>query len=191
MTLVAGLGNPGNKYKNNRHNIGFMVIDALLYDLKPTNISKSIFKGDLYKTSNTLFLKPTTFMNDSGLSILAVANYYKISRLIVLHDDLELVFGSIRIKRGGGNAGHNGLKSIDLHFGKDYERVRLGIGRPESKNEVVRYVLSDFPKDSFSCLEKVINHAKKTTMFLLNHSIEETSANFTSKKSLCETGDRK
>ncbi len=191
MTLVAGLGNPGNKYKNNRHNIGFMVIDALLYDLKPTNISKSIFKGDLYKTSNTLFLKPTTFMNDSGLSILAVTNYYKVSRLIVLHDDLELVFGSIRIKRGGGNAGHNGLKSIDLHFGKDYERIRLGIGRPEIKNEVVKYVLSDFPKDSFSCLERVVDHAKKTTMFLLNHSIEETSTNFTSKKSLCKNGDKK
>ncbi len=186
MTLVVGLGNPTESYKNNRHNIGFKVIDSLIDDLNSSKISKHSFNAKLYKTSNTLFLKPATYMNNSGLSVISVVNYYKIKRVIVIHDDIELIFGSIRIKHSGGNAGHNGLKSIDAHFGKDYDRIRIGIGKPQYKEEIANYVLSDFSKMEKECLPIIINHAKNTLEFLLKNSISETSTKFTSKKSLCD-----
>jgi len=186
MTLIAGLGNPGEKYKHNRHNIGFMVVDALVGDLHPTKINRSSFNGELYKTSQILLLKPTTYMNNSGLSIISVANYYKINKLIVIHDDLELVFGAIKIKHGGGHGGHNGLKSIDAHFGKNYDRIRLGIGKPEDKSDVVNYVLSNFYLKERECLEKVIKRAKDAALFLTEHTCEEAAAKYSSKKSICD-----
>ena len=186
MTLVTGLGNPGEKYKNNRHNIGFMVIDKLIDDLKPTKINKSTFNGQLYKHKETFFLKPTTYMNNSGLSVISVAKYYNIDKLIVIHDDMEITFGSIRIKHAGGNAGHNGLRSIDAHFGKNYDRIRLGIGKPDDKDQIVNYVLSDFYKEQKDCLEILTDRAKDAVIYLLEHDTKETAEKFTSKKSLCK-----
>jgi len=185
MTLITGLGNPGEKYKKNRHNIGFMVIDAIVDDLNPTKINKSFFNGELYKSSNILFLKPTTYMNNSGLSVVSVVNYYKVDRLIVIHDDLELSLGVIKIKHGGGNAGHNGLKSIDAHYGKNYDRIRLGIGKPQNRDEIINYVLSDFYKEESECIEKMVVHAKDAALFLAKSSLEEACMQFSSKKSLC------
>lgn len=186
MTLIVGLGNPTDKYRYNRHNIGFMVIDALVYDLKASNISKSAFKGELFKSKDLLFLKPFTFMNLSGESVASVISYYKVENLIVIHDELDVSFGEIRFKNGGSNGGHNGLKSIDAYMGVDYDRVRLGIGRPQFKGDVTKHVLSDFSKEQQSCLKIVIDKACEITLDLSVLSIKDIQQKHSSKKSYCE-----
>ncbi len=148
MWLFVGLGNPGGKYAKNRHNIGFMAIDAMA-----DGAYKSKFQGLIHEMrlsgQKVLLLKPQTYMNNSGQSVKAVAQFYKIpvDKIMVFHDELDIDAGDVRIKQGGGNAGHNGLKSIQAHMGSaDFWRVRIGIGRPAHKNAVSNYVLSDFSK---------------------------------------------
>ena len=128
--LIVGLGNPGNDYEKTRHNIGFMVIDELIARHNASKLSSSSFEGELYKFKNHLLLKPLTFMNLSGNSVVKVKNFYKIEDVVVIHDDLDLSFGALRFKKGGGHGGHNGLKSIDAMITKEYLRVRMGIGKP-------------------------------------------------------------
>ena len=181
MNLIVGLGNPEEKYKNNRHNIGFMVIDSLLDDLSYTHINKQNFQGDLYKYTNTLLLKPHTFMNLSGQSVRAVSDYFKPENIVVIHDDLDIPFGAMRFKYGGGNGGHNGLKSIDEHIGRDYFRVRIGIGKPNDKSKVVSHVLSDFSKEQKENLDKIIENAKKASVALLTQELNEVAQKFTIK----------
>jgi len=186
MKLIVGLGNPTDKYKNNRHNIGFMVVDKLISDLKAFDISKKEFKGELYKSPKTLLLKPQTYMNLSGESVGAVCRYYKIDieDVIVVHDELDIEFGRVKIKRGGSSGGHNGLKSIDQHCDKDYLRVRAGIGKPEKK-DVISHVLSDFSKEESECLQKVIDFSSKISIELLQNDLKDVQNSFSSKKSLC------
>ena len=186
MTLIVGLGNPGPTYKNSRHNIGFMVIDKFIYDLNPTKINKSYFNGELYKVSDTLFLKPHTFMNNSGLSVIQVIKYFDVNRIIVIHDDIELPFGSVRIKHGGSNGGHNGLKSLDAHIGKDYDRIRLGISKPANKEDVADFVLSNFSNKERLCLSKIISYASEALGYLLKHDALECASKYNIKKSLCK-----
>ncbi|KIM10346.1 MAG: peptidyl-tRNA hydrolase [Sulfuricurvum sp. PC08-66] len=143
MALIVGLGNPGSAYATTRHNIGFGVIDALLASQSPQTITKKEFQGELFKTSKHYYLKPTTYMNLSGQSVLAVKHYYKIDDVVVIHDDLDLPFGAIRFKKGGGHGGHNGLKSLDALIGSDYVRVRMGIGKP-TFGSVADFVLGQF-----------------------------------------------
>jgi peptidyl-tRNA hydrolase, PTH1 family len=151
MLLLIGLGNPGQKYAQNRHNIGFMVLDAiqLLYRGTPW---RSKFQGEASEVtiggSKLLLLKPLTFMNESGRAVFEAMRFYKIEpgNVFVFHDELDLPPGKLRIKRGGGNAGHNGLRSISAHCGNEYPRIRLGIGHPGDKAKVHGYVLDDFPK---------------------------------------------
>ena len=120
MTLIVGLGNPGKEYAQTRHNIGFMVLDAIAAKYSKTEISKTSFQGELFKSGSLLFLKPSTFMNLSGKSVQAVYNFYKVENVIVIHDDLDLAFGALRFKKGGGSGGHNGIKSIDEYIGANY-----------------------------------------------------------------------
>ena len=135
--LVVGLGNPELLYKNNRHNVGFMVIDSILDDHSSyEKISKTNFKGELFKLPSMLLLKPMTYMNLSGESVRAVDDYFKPEQIVVIHDDLDLPFGTLRFKIGGGHGGHNGLRSIDAHIGTEYIRARIGIGKPEHKGDV-------------------------------------------------------
>ncbi|WP_187647210.1 aminoacyl-tRNA hydrolase [Nitrosophilus labii] len=183
MFLIVGLGNPGPKYANNRHNIGFMVVDELIGSLMPNAINKKEFKGELYKYKNTLFLKPLTFMNLSGESVKAVKNFYKIDndKIVVIHDDLDLSFGAIRFKRGGGNGGHNGLKSIDNCIGNDYIRVRIGIGRPADKSKVTTYVLSDFREEEKKYLNDIIKKAAEAVFELTKKSLDEVRSRFSQK----------
>lgn len=150
--LFVGLGNPGDKYAKNRHNIGFMVIDemARTYNF-PAFRSK--FQGQLSEGTidgtKVVLLKPQTYMNLSGQSVAAAAKFFKIApaRIVALHDELDLAPGKMRVKTGGGNAGHNGLKSMQAHLGTaDFMRVRMGIGHPGDKDRVSGYVLSDFAK---------------------------------------------
>ena len=151
MFLVAGLGNPGSKYSKTRHNVGFLVIDEITKNLQPTNINNQNFNAVVKKDYQSLYVKPQTFMNLSGESILSVVEYYNIenSDVIIVHDDLDLPFGTVKFKLDGGHGGHNGLKSIDSHIGKDYIRVRVGIGKPENKKDVADFVLSDFSSLEF------------------------------------------
>jgi PTH1 family peptidyl-tRNA hydrolase len=149
MRLFVGLGNPGKQYQHNRHNIGFMALDIIVERHKFSGWEKD-FKGLVCKgklgDENVVLLKPQTFMNLSGQSVQAAAAFYKIlpDDIIVFHDELDLQAGKIRIKKGGGAAGHNGLRSIDEHLGQMYWRVRLGIGHPGVKEMVHGYVLGNF-----------------------------------------------
>jgi len=182
MTLIAGLGNPGKQYELNRHNIGFMTVDFLVDKLSAKDVTKSSFFGTLYKKDDILLLKPTTFMNLSGKSIVSVKNFYKPTKVIVIHDDLDLAFGALKFKFGGSNAGHNGLKSIDLLSSKEYFRVRMGIGKPLYKSEVSSYVLSNFTKSEQECLQELIKKAAAATMKLVNEPLELVSSKFSQKK---------
>ena len=159
MALIVGLGNPGSEYSTTRHNIGFMVIDELLRRHTHQDVSKSSFLGETYKSKENIFLKPMTYMNLSGKSILKVKNFYKINKVIVIHDDLDLPFGTLRFKLGGGHGGHNGLKSTDSLITKEYIRVRMGIGRPQNKGEVSSFVLSSFSQKEDSHLSEWISKA--------------------------------
>ncbi|WP_341368670.1 aminoacyl-tRNA hydrolase [Yoonia sp. BS5-3] len=151
MKLLVGLGNPGAKYARNRHNIGFMAMDQIASDhgFGPwrTKFQGLVAEGRLGSDKVTL-LKPETFMNLSGQSVGEAMRYLKLSPsdIIVFHDELDLAPGKVRLKTGGGHAGHNGLRSIHGHIGPDYDRVRLGIGHPGHKDAVPGYVLRDFPK---------------------------------------------
>lgn len=190
MTLVVGLGNPDLQYKNNRHNVGFMVIDALIDDQSSCEkITKTNFKGELFKVPSMLLLKPTTYMNLSGESVRAVDDYFKPDQIIVIHDDLDLPFGTLRFKIGGGHGGHNGLRSIDAHIGAEYIRVRIGIGKPIHKSDVVKYVLSDFSVCQREHLQEIISHVKKSIKALLTNELKEVSLQYSLKQTLCD-GDK-
>jgi len=162
MLLVVGLGNPGEKYARNRHNIGFMAADEIVrrHSFSPF---RSKFQGELAEgkigTEKVLVLKPQTFMNESGRSVKELVTFYKIAAedIVVLHDELDLAPGKLRVKRGGGHAGHNGLRSMHAHIGPDYARVRLGIGHPGDKNQVSGYVLKDFGKVDKDWLEPLVD----------------------------------
>src|SRR5437899_4647227 len=151
MRLFVGLGNPGAKYARNRHNIGFMAVDEIArrHGFAPW---RRRFQGETSEgalgTQRVILLKPTTYMNDSGRSVQEAASFFKIAPgdVTVFHDELELPAGKVRVKTGGGIAGHNGLRSITAHIGNDYRRVRIGIGHPGIKEMVHGYVLTDFPK---------------------------------------------
>ena len=151
MRLIVGLGNPGPRYARNRHNVGFMAAEAIArrYGFPAF---RDRFKGELAEGAiagaKRLLLRPQTFMNDSGESVLAAMSFYKIAPedIVVIHDELDLRPGKVRVKRGGGNAGHNGLRSITAHVGNDYRRVRIGVGHPGVKDLVHGHVLGDFAK---------------------------------------------
>jgi len=151
MKLFVGLGNPGAKYASNRHNIGYMAVDRIAADhgFAPW---KSKFQGQTTQgrlgRDRVILLKPETFMNLSGQSVVAAVKFFKLDPfdVTVFHDELDLVPGKMRLKSGGGHAGHNGLRSIHQHLGPEYNRVRLGIGHPGHKDRVAAYVLHDFAK---------------------------------------------
>jgi len=180
--LIVGLGNPGTTYEFTRHNIGFMVIDELVKRQNAQKLSSSSFNGELFKFKNHFLLKPLTFMNLSGNSIAAVKKFYKIDNVVVIHDDLDLPFGSIRFKIGGGHGGHNGLKSTDEMIGREYIRIRMGIGKPEYKGEVSSYVLGNFNDDEQKYLSEWIDSTCKAVQDLLSNSLEDVSSKHTIKK---------
>ena len=173
MWLLVGLGNPGDKYEGNRHNIGFMTVDALADDnnLPPF---KSKFNGEYtegqFAGQKVMVLKPMTYMNESGQSVGKVAKFYKIppEKIIVFYDELDLPPGRVKVKQGGGTGGHNGIKSIDAHLGnKNYWRVRMGIGHPGDKNRVSGYVLNDFSKEEQKWLPDFIDTVVRFSDYLV------------------------
>jgi PTH1 family peptidyl-tRNA hydrolase len=183
VTLYVGLGNPGPTYEKTRHNIGFRVIDRLLAETGARNISKRSFEGELYRQGDLLFLKPLTFMNLSGRSVKAVMEFFKIplEDLVVIHDDIDLPLGTIRYKVGGGSGGHNGLKSIDESVGREYLRMRMGVGKPARKSEVVSYVLSSFTPEEEKKVEQLVEYAAEVALKTPRLSLEELKSRYTLK----------
>ncbi|MCP4330936.1 MAG: aminoacyl-tRNA hydrolase [Alphaproteobacteria bacterium] len=161
MLLFVGLGNPGTKHARNRHNIGFMAVDEIArrHRFGPfrSRFQGLIAEGKL-DGKKVLALEPLTFMNRSGQSVAAAARFYKIAPadIVVFHDELDLAAAKVRVKRGGGAAGHNGLRSLDQHIDADYRRVRLGIGHPGDRNRVHSYVLHDFAKADQGWLDALL-----------------------------------
>jgi peptidyl-tRNA hydrolase, PTH1 family len=159
--LLVGLGNPGAEYAGNRHNVGFMAVDAIARREKLA-WSRSRFHGvtaaGRLGDRDVLLLKPDTYMNESGRAVAAAARFYKIpaADVVVFHDELDLASGRLRVKQGGGAAGHNGLRSIDALFGNAYWRVRLGIGHPGDKRRVLGHVLDDFDEADRSWLDPLL-----------------------------------
>ena len=172
MRLIVGLGNPGARYARNRHNIGYMAVDAIARRYGVPAF-RSRFKGELAEGviagARRLLLRPETFMNASGESVLAAMSFYKIppGEIVVIHDELDLRPGKVRVKRGGGSAGHNGLRSIDAMIGADYWRVRLGIGHPGIKELVHPYVLQNFTAEEEKLIVAPLLDAVAETVPLL------------------------
>ncbi len=158
--LVVGLGNPGGEYEDNRHNLGFWFVDRLASDLKVSLAPQGKFFGHFGRLGDLWLLKPTTFMNRSGQAVVALARFYKImpDEILVVHDELDLQPGTIRLKQGGGNGGHNGLKDIQAHLTTpDFWRLRLGIGHPGERNEVVNYVLKAPRREEQDLIDQAID----------------------------------
>ena len=178
MLLFAGLGNPGSRYAGNRHNIGFLAADMIhrRHRLAPW---RRRFHGEAAEGEiageRVLVLKPETFMNDSGLAVQAARHFYKLAldEVVVLHDEIDLQPAKVRVKVGGGNAGHNGLRSITAMCGNDYMRVRIGVGHPGEKELVQPYVLSDFFKEERSWVQAVCEAIADAAEFLVKRRPEE------------------
>lgn len=183
MYLIVGLGNIGEKYQLTRHNIGFLVIDEMTKNLSTSNVNNTNFQSTLLKSGYNLFAKPTTYMNNSGVAVHSIKEYYKIDleNIIVIHDDLDLPFGTVKFKIGGGHGGHNGLRSLDSHIGKDYIRVRIGIGKPADKGDVANYVLSNFSKEELNKLQDIIPHTIKAIEALKTEEIDLVKSKFSLK----------
>lgn len=171
--LIIGLGNPGKKYAGNRHNVGFMAIDKLAdsyrFSAASTKFGGLIAEGKIDEHKTFLF-KPLGYMNLSGEPARQIAQFYKIplEHIIVLHDELDLPLAKIRVKTGGGHGGHNGLKSLDAHLGKDYRRVRIGIDHPGDKELVSPYVLSDFSKEEKNIISRLLEDISTHMPLLLS-----------------------
>ena len=187
MLLFVGLGNPTPDSENNRHNVGFKIIDSIN---KKFSLSKQKpkFKG-LLTTGNIAdkkiyAIKPLTFMNNSGICIRELIEYFKIDAedVIVFHDDLDVEFGKIKAKFGGSDAGHNGIASIDKFIGKDYSRVRIGIGKPKGGIEVADYVLQNFDEEEFLNIEKITKNITDSMSILIEKKLDLFSSTVNNKK---------
>ncbi len=174
MWLIVGLGNPGAEYEATRHNIGFMAVDQLATGTHFSSKFQGLVAQATLAGEKLIFLKPQTYMNLSGKSVQAAASFYKIppDHIIVLHDELDLPLGKIRIKQGGGANGHNGLKDIDQMLGVDYWRIRLGIGHPGDKAQVHGHVLSRFSTDELPEVERTLKTLAEKFPFFWQSSPE-------------------
>ena len=186
MLLFVGLGNPTPDSENNRHNVGFKIIDAINKEFSLTK-QKPKFKG-LLTTGNigdkkVFAIKPLTFMNNSGICIRELIEYFKIEPedVIVFHDDLDIEFGKIKAKFGGSSAGHNGIASIDKFIGKDYSRVRVGIGKPQGNIEIADYVLQNFNDDESNGIDKVLKDITDSISILVEKNLDLFSSTVNNK----------
>jgi len=186
MLLFVGLGNPSPDNENNRHNIGFKIIDAINQKFSLSK-QKPKFKGLLttgnIKNKKIYAIKPLTFMNNSGICIRELIEYFKIDSedVIVFHDDLDISFGKVKAKFGGSSAGHNGIESIDKFIGKDYSRVRIGIGKLNGKPNATDLVLNDFDEEEKAELENITSNITNSISILLDKKLELFSSTVNNK----------
>lgn len=182
MFAIIGLGNKGDLYKNNRHNVGFIAIDHLLVKLQATMQLSKKFEAKIAKTSisdhKVILIKPQQYMNNSGISVQKILSYYNIAtqNTIVIHDDIDLPLSKCKIKQGGGSGGHNGIKSLDNYIGQDYLRIRIGISRPENQQDVTDYVLGNFNNSEKIQMLTTIDHIVENFSLILENKLD----NFTS-----------
>ncbi len=170
--LIVGLGNPGDKYNKTRHNIGFDICYKIIEDYELPKLQKKFhgfFTQGKIDGIDVKILLPQTYMNNSGIAVSEAANFYKekLEDVIVIHDDLDLAFGKLKIKIGGGTGGHNGLKSIDAHLGQDYKRLRFGIDKPEFKEQVHSHVLNKFSSEEQEKVDEMVKKISKLFPILL------------------------
>lgn len=214
MKLIVALGNPTPKYVKTRHNVGFMALDFYIQNSNDSQLlalqSRSFtmnakFNAEILKCEKIIFAKPQTFMNDSGSAVKRIADFYKIDEILVIHDDLDLSLGAVKFKFGGGNAGHNGLKSIDNLLGDKYLRIRIGIGTPKNKNtntsstndsnanciesnrdiikaSILDFVLSDFSDDELKILQPSFEIVANALNSFINGANIQTLQNAYTKK---------
>lgn len=189
MHIIAGLGNPGSHYQWTRHNAGFLFLDRLAH-LENVSITRKSFSGLAgewcHADCRHILLKPQTFMNLSGRSVMQALQFYKLplSQAIVVHDDLDLPFGTVRLKQGGGHGGHNGLRSIMEQRGKgDFIRLRIGIGRPPH-GDTVNYVLGTLPPDQMETLPRVLDGALEMLEMLLDQGLPKAMSLYNNKNFL-------
>lgn len=186
--LIAGLGNPGSRYRDNRHNIGFMVVDRLSErtDIEIGRLQKKALVGTGWFVQKRIILvKPQTNMNLSGTSLGPLINYYKIPlpNLLVVYDEIDLPFGAIRLRERGGSGGHNGMKSIIAVLGSGFPRLRLGVGRPPGKMEPAAYVLQDFQKEEMPVVEEIIDRSVSAIETYLINGIDIAMTRFNNSSS--------
>ena len=188
LYLVVGLGNPGNRYKNTRHNAGFRVVDAVADELSiPFDTKKfdALFGLGNIEENKVLLAKPMSFMNRSGIPIFRLANYFKISceHILVVYDDIDLNIGRIKIIEKGGHGGHNGIRSLmDAFQRRDFMRLRIGVGRPEAKISVTGHVLGNFAKEENDIFDKITSKAKEAVITILCDGITIGMNNFNKKE---------
>ena len=186
MLLFVGLGNPSPDNEDNRHNIGFKIIDAINQRFSLSK-QKPKFKGllttGIIGDKKVYAIKPLTFMNNSGICIRELIEYFRINSkdVIVFHDDLDINFGKIKAKFGGASAGHNGIESIDKFIGKDYSRVRIGIGKPNGETNVADHVLKNFDQEEKQELENITNSIINSLKILLDKKLELFSSTVNNK----------
>jgi len=186
MLLLVGLGNPNLNSTNNRHNVGFLVIDAINEKFKLSK-QKPKFKGLLttgkINEQKVYAIKPLTFMNNSGICIKELIEYFKINvkDVFVFHDDMDIDIGKIKTKMGGGNAGHNGIDSIDKNIGKNYSRIRIGIGRPKNNSTGAEHVLENFSSDEKQNVEQVTKSIIESMPILINKDLDLFSSKINQK----------
>ncbi|MBB42297.1 MAG: aminoacyl-tRNA hydrolase [Rhodospirillaceae bacterium] len=180
MQLVVGLGNPGERYASNRHNIGFMAVDEIVRQHNLPNFQKktrlqSNFSEGLIGSRKIVVIKPMNFMNGSGKPVGDTMRYFRLtpSDIFVFHDEIDIPAGCLRVKKGGGHAGHNGIKDIENHIGREFWRVRLGVGRPRSKERVIGHVLGNFSKIDHAWLFPVLDATANKLPILLDGSAAE------------------
>ena len=177
MLLLVGLGNPNPNNADNRHNVGFSVIDAINIKFKLSK-QKPKFKGLLttgkINEQKVYAIKPLTFMNSSGICIREIIEYFKINvkDVFVFHDDMDIDIGKIKVKFGGGSAGHNGIDSIDKNIGKNYSRIRIGIGRPKKNSTGAEHVLDNFSNDEKGNVDKVTKNITESLSILINKDLD-------------------
>jgi len=182
--LIIGLGNPGREYKKNRHNVGFQAIDRLCkaWDVSLGHLRNKALIGQGQHANKTIILaKPQTFMNDSGSSVASLARFFKLplERVLVVYDDLDLPLGALRLREEGGSAGHKGMASIIKHLGSnEFPRLRLGIGRPAGRMDVMDYVLQDFNSQEQEILSLMLGHAEEATQVFLADGINAAMTQF-------------
>lgn len=182
--LLIGLGNPGREYRDNRHNFGFMLIDRLIVRLNARGMklqSKAIVTDAVYNEHKLILAKPQTYMNLSGQSAQGLIHFYKLelSNVIIAHDDLDLPFGTIRLRPGGGPGGQKGVASTIEHMGtQDIPRLRMGIGRPPGRMDAAAYVLQDFSKDEMKELSSILDRAADAVLTFVNDGLDKAMNKF-------------
>lgn len=186
VKMIVGLGNPGSKYKETRHNIGFMAIDKIVNDIDIKFTEDKTFKAEVgsefVKGEKVYFVKPTTFMNNSGLAVKALLTYYhiSISDMLVIYDDLDMVVGKLRMRKKGSAGGHNGIKSIIAYLNtQEFNRIKIGIGRPQKGVSVINHVLGNFDTEEHIAIDNTLDKVDSAVNFYLqSNDFEQTMKRF-------------